>query len=385
VKVILKAADCSASCRLLAHMVKKQRIRPSQERRWEAVNLWKHHQHWSFSVIAKKIKCRHAFVSRWVRRYQQLGHVNDQFRSGRPPKADAAAVQHILMVAQLPDCNTADAIAAKTKQDLELCLSRSTVKRLLRGQGLLHLPPKVIRLLTARQKLARVKFAKAALRRELASWRRVMITDSKYFYLHNMSRPAASWCTPATRGTLARPKTSISAHVYMGMSNWGTTTLKFVTGTHKQVSKYVNPKTKGLHKGVGQDEYNDVIKEHWVPEGNRLFQQAGKWADNWQLQQDNAPPHKTAKNMACITAEVPGGHFLAWPANSPDLSPIENLWAWMDHKLHKEYACESIGELKVALEEIRQSIPASMLHKYFDNMDCRMKRVLDLNGDYIGM
>lgn len=45
---------------------------------------------------------------------------------------------------------------------------------------------------TARQKLARVKFAKAALRRELASWRRVKITDSKYLYLHNMSRPAAS-------------------------------------------------------------------------------------------------------------------------------------------------------------------------------------------------
>ena len=148
---------------------------------------------------------------------------------------------------------------------------------------------------------------------------------------------------------------------------------------------HVNPKTKGLHKGVGQDEYNDVIKEHWVPEDNRLFQHAGKWADNWQLQQDNAPPHKTAKNMACITAEVPGGRFLTWPANSPDLSPIENLWAWMDHKLHKEYACESIGELKVALEEIRQSIPASMLHKYFDNMDRRMKRVVDLNGDYIGM
>jgi len=49
------------------------------------------------------------------------------------------------------------------------------------------------------------------------------------------------------------------------------------------------------------------------------------------------------------------------------------------------YACESIGELNVALEEIRQSIPASMLHKYFDNMDCRMKQVFNLNGDYIGM
>ena len=136
VQMILKAADCTASCRLLAHLVKKQGIRPSQERRWEAVNLWNHHQHWSFSVVAKKMKCRHAFVSRWVRSYQQLGHVNDQLRSGRPPKADAAAVQHILMVAQLPDCNTADAIAAKTEQDLKLSLSRSTVKRLLKGQGL---------------------------------------------------------------------------------------------------------------------------------------------------------------------------------------------------------------------------------------------------------
>jgi len=56
VKVILKAADCSASCRLLAHMVKKQRIGPSQERPWEAANLWKHHQHWSFSLIVKSQK-----------------------------------------------------------------------------------------------------------------------------------------------------------------------------------------------------------------------------------------------------------------------------------------------------------------------------------------
>ncbi|DBA98194.1 TPA: hypothetical protein ACH3X1_014811, partial [Trebouxia sp. C0004] len=62
----------------------------------------------------------------------------------------------------------------------------------------------------------------------------------------------------------------------MGCCRHGTTTLKFVTGTHKLASKHVNPKTKRLHTGVGQDEYHAVIQEHWVPEGNRLFQQAGK-------------------------------------------------------------------------------------------------------------
>ena len=50
-------------------------------------------------------------------------------------------------------------------------------------------------------------------------------------------------------------------------------------GTHKQVSKHVNAKTTRLCIGVGQDEYNAVIQEHWVLEGNKLFQQAGKWAD----------------------------------------------------------------------------------------------------------
>ncbi|DBA82914.1 TPA: hypothetical protein ACH3X1_006704 [Trebouxia sp. C0004] len=76
--------------------------------------------------------------------------------------------QHILMVAQLPDCNTADAIAAKAKQDLELWLSRSTVKRF---QGTRPASPATQGHSTAdsRQKLARVKFAKADLRREIAS------------------------------------------------------------------------------------------------------------------------------------------------------------------------------------------------------------------------
>ncbi|DBA75391.1 TPA: hypothetical protein ACH3X1_010655 [Trebouxia sp. C0004] len=143
----------------------------------------------------------------------------------------------------------------------------------------------------------------------------------------------------------------------MGCCRHVTTTLKLVTGTHKQASKHVNPKTKRLHTGIGQDEYHAVIQEHWVPEGNRLFQQVTKWAGNWQLQQDNAPPHKTAQNMACITANVPGGHFLKWSANSPDLSPIGNLWAWMDHKLP---VCKEVEKLK-QLEQIRQSIPECML------------------------
>ena len=338
----------------------------------------------SFRRIAKEIGCTRPFVRRWVGRYEQFSNVDDHPRSGRPPIADEAAQQHVLEAAQLPECKTAADIAAKTKQDLGKRLSCSTVRSILRHNGLTHKSPKVIPFLTAKQKLNRVRFAKAALRREAVSWRRVMVTDSKYFLLQAKGRPAGRWCTAKTRGSVGRVKHSIGVHVYMGITYWGSTRLIFVTGTHKQRSQYTNPKTNRPYSGVCSQEYNDVITQYFKPEGDKLFQQSPKWSGNWQLQQDNAPPHKTVQNMALIASTIPAGHFLLWPANSPDLSPIENLWGWMDTQLHKQQACKNVEELKARLEIIRQSIPASMLHALFDGMRGRMQRVVQVSGDHIG-
>ena len=50
--------------------------------------------------------------------------------------------------------------------------------------------------------------------------------------------------------------------------------------------------------------------------------------------EDNAPVHqkvciKARKTMGCET--------LSHPPNSPDLNPIENIWAHIKHCLAKEY------------------------------------------------
>lgn len=350
--------------------------------RFEAVTLKQHHPDWSFRKIAKKIHCSHVSVSTWVARYAQCGQLEDKPRSGRPRKADAAAVQHIVNAAEHPECRTAADIAAKVQQDYDLKISASTVRFILRENGLQHLSPRAVPVLTCIHKKGRVTFAREYLRRTRSSKRRFLCTDSKVFLLRKLGRAAFRWCFPAARGIVPKHRHSIAAHVYMGISYHGATKLMFVTGTHKQPSKFINPKTKRLHAGVGGEEYNQVLAELFVPEGKRLFQ--GVWAKKWQLQQDNAPPHKTASNMAYIKANVPGGHFLDWPANSPDLSPIETMWAWMDHKLHTEYKPNNIDELKQCLQEINKAIPASMLHNLFDGLDARMKQVIELGGDYIG-
>ena len=331
--------------------------------------------------IAGKIGRSHAFVKKWNTCYELHGTVADQPRSGRPCKLSTEAAQQAKAAAQDVECKTASAIAARVQQQSGLHVSPSTMTRSLRKSGLQHLRPKTVPILTAKHRAARLQFAKAALR---TSFRRVLITDSSIFRLHGMGRPSGRWCTPATRGTVGKPKHSDGVHVYMGMSCKGVTTLRFVTGTHKHLDTYTNPKTQQLYRGVGSKEYNDVLQHHLIPEGNRLFQSAGHWSGNWQLQQDNAPAHKTKENMACIAASVPGGHFLPWPPNSPDLSPIENLWAWMEKKLGDRSGIKDTAELQVRLTAIRDSITTKKLRKYFRGMRARMDSVIELQGGHIG-
>lgn len=89
-----------------------------------------------------------------------------------------------------------------------------------------------------------------------------------------------------------------------GHQHQGLTSLKFVSGTHKHPNTYVSAKG-GNHKGVGQEEYGEVLTYLFIPEGMQLFQQAGKWSGKWQLQQDNATPHKTVTNLDLIRDRVP--------------------------------------------------------------------------------
>ena len=226
------------------------------------------HPELSFRQIGKKIGRSQSFARKWIQLSQLTGSVADQHRSGRPQKLDTAAVQHVLAAAKQKHCKSAASIAAKVQQQSSMSVSVSTVQRVLKREGLKHLRPKVVPMLTATQKAARVRFATRAKRTDTVCWRNTMITDSSIFRLHPMGRPAGCWCTQATRGTVGRPKHSPGVHCYMGMTYNGVTSLKFVTGTHKMSHKYINPKTQRAYAGVGSQEYTDVLLQHLIPEGN---------------------------------------------------------------------------------------------------------------------
>ncbi len=88
-----------------------------------------------------------------------------------------------------------------------------------------------------------------------------------------------------------------------------------------------------------------------LPSADQLFKDA-----DFIFQQNLAPAH-TAKSTKSWLNDY-GVGVLDWPANSPDLNPIENLWGIVKRKMRKKRP-KNADELKATVKETWASIPPS--------------------------
>lgn len=74
--------------------------------------------------------------------------------------------------------------------------------------------------------------------------------------------------------------------------------------------------------------------------------------------------------------------LLGWPACSPDLNPMENIWSWQSRQLYKaNRQYESVQELRNALIETWRQITPAFLENYVNSMKNRIFEVIH-NGGY---
>ena len=74
--------------------------------------------------------------------------------------------------------------------------------------------------------------------------------------------------------------------------------------------------------------------------------------------------------------------LMSWPARSPDLNPIKNLWGWMDCKLQKSKPTNLV-QLKTQMHELWNTVPQELIRKLIDSMPRRVLACLKNKGDHI--
>jgi hypothetical protein len=100
--------------------------------------------------------------------------------------------------------------------------------------------------------------------------------------------------------------------------------------------------------------------------------------EGW-FQEDNARPHKAKVTIAF--REENALRTLPWPAQSPDLNPIENLWAEIKRRLHNlKQKPSNIDELEKCVEKVWRAIPNETIENLVDSMPRRVEAVIAANG-----
>ena len=128
---------------------------------------------------------------------------------------------------------------------------------------------------------------------------------------------------------------------------------------------------------MSSNKYKDILANYLLPSLSDSDSRARR-----VFQQDLAPCH-TSKKMQTFCAKTVI-YLLDWPGNSPDLNPIENLWAIIKRKLSK-YDCSTKTSLIEVITRIRYNDKElkKMCCNFVHSMSKRMSIIIKSKGGHI--
>ena len=102
---------------------------------------------------------------------------------------------------------------------------------------------------------------------------------------------------------------------------------------------------------------------------------------------DNAPSHASQYTRGYLASKnIKNEKIMEWPSQSPDLNPIENLWAIVKKDLYpdtKQYANKR--ELWAELQKVCSKIKPEIIRELTQSCDNRLFQCVQANGGSINM
>ena len=116
------------------------------------------------------------------------------------------------------------------------------------------------------------------------------------------------------------------------------------------------PGCASLYSGrINADRYIQTLENHLIPSVTLFYNES----TNFKFQQDGVSPHTAHKTQDWFNKQ--GKEVLQNPPRSPDLNPMENIWACIDRHLTR-IDITSIDHLKEVLEQQWSKVTLEVTH-----------------------
>jgi transposase len=308
--------------------------------------------------IATKLGYPPSTVYTVISKFKNTGTIASENHAGRPRKFTKRDEQYLKQILK----KNRRATVSEITELLPTEVSSRTVQREIHNLGMRACVAVKKPALNDMHKQRRLEFAKKYKHFTVEDWSRVIWTDKCYFEIGKNSRQVLVWRMPYEKylvdclvPTFRSGRTSVMV--------WSAFTANF------RLPIIVMPPGRTL-----SSDYVELVYEKCLSE----LLSSPNCPTNLILMEDGAPVHRSKK--ANDWRDQHSLLKLDWPANSPDLNPIENLWKILKDKVSKKKKPRSREEMMSAIIKEWWAIPNTTLESLVASMPEQINKVIKNKG-----
>ena len=288
-------------------------------------------------------------VSRTLSKLRQGLSLERKKGSGRPRLLNINDRRRLIQLAKKKNTSSARDLQIEMVKRSNPIVAPRTIRRYLNRAGYFNMVPKTQPLLTPNQKLNRIKWCKDHQRTRWSQW---IFSDESRFQLFRCRE--GRWAKERPR--IGKPKFGPSLMVWGAISLKGKSTLIMIKGS------------------INSIKYQEILTTA-EPSIKQLYPRS------FTFQQDGASSHTSKTTLKWFQDKK--WKVSPWPANSPDLNPIENIWSRMKKAVGGKRP-KDIDNLEVIIQEVWDGLTLDDFKSLINSMPDRVQRCIDLEGDVTG-
>lgn len=314
--------------------------------------------------IASRLQMPLTTVKDYITRYKDVeeSDYSDAPRKGRPTLVSPRARKNIIAQIETGESTQCSEVAA-TMRRWGLCdVSAATIRNVLKSAGLYTIKKIRKPLLSEKNIEERLKWCLLHQHWTAERWLKVIFSDETTIQVHKNHSNQRVW---VKKGFKLDNRVVHGTLKYGGgkIMVWGAITAKGISFCHRidgtlDTTGYIGLLNKAL---------KDTLSYYNLD-------------DSYIFQQDNAPCHVSKGTMEWLKENKI--QTMEWPAQSPDLNPIENVWAELKRRIYGRGELKTPDQVWEAFQNVYEEFDAETCRKYLLSMPARIAACIDNSGGY---